>query len=396
MSAQSIAAQLREANETSTPLSIQGGSTLHGMGSPARAQKCISTASLKAMIAHEYHDLTCSAQAGITLAAFGAALAEHGQFVPLDAPLRTKATIGGTMASGWLGPRRHFYGRARDFAIGSQVALADGTIASAGGMVVKNVSGYDITKLYIGSFGTLCVITQMNFKTLPLPAARRMMTAPLPENTRERALAQLAQLPFEPAVALCVEGFRKHIDGEDSVDGRILIMLEGTQRLIDRATREVRSSLGRAGVPETSIADTGIEQMFERVLAAPVLSLPQRSLTFRSLGLPETATQRAVGIRDAANARELFTDVLTDVMNGDVFVRVSERDARAFAQKIEECCDAVRALDPRSVVVAGDAPIRESIDAWGEPPPAIGKMREIKARFDPNGILNPGRFAGGI
>ncbi|MFN2449344.1 MAG: FAD-binding oxidoreductase [Candidatus Baltobacteraceae bacterium] len=391
-----LSAKLRECNESRTPVNIEGGATLRGMGAARTAATGISTATLDAFITHEVHDLTCSVQAGMTLQAFSQTLAQAGQFVPLDAPLRGKATVGGTLSAGWLGPRRHYYGRLRDFAIGSQVILADGTIANAGGMVVKNVSGYDMTKLYIGSFGTLALVTQFNFKTLPLPRARRVLIAALPESTRERATTQVTQLAAAPAAALCVEGFRKSIEGEDGVDGRLFLLLEGTQRSIDRSTREIRSALGRAGVPETAITDTGADRLFERLLDAALLSTAGRTLTYRSLGTPESAPARARALRDAANAEALYTDVLLDIMNGDVFVRVSERESRAFAQKIEVCHDAIRAVDPRSVIVAGEAPIRESLDPWGAPPRAIAQMRDLKARFDPNGILNPGRFTGGI
>jgi glycolate oxidase FAD binding subunit len=348
------------------------------------------------MIAHEAHDLTCSVRAGMTLARLSAELGKHGQFVPVDAPLRRTATIGGTMAAGWLGPRRHYYGRARDFAIGSQVVLADGTIANAGGMVVKNVSGYDMSKLYVGSFGTLAVITQLNFKTLPVPQRSRALLARLPEGTRARAITQVSALPVAPAAACCIEGFRKSIDGEDGVDGRLFILLEGSEGLVDRATRDVRSALGRAGVPETIIIDAGAGELLERVLDAQIASLGERSITYRSLGTPESVELRAAALRDAANKHEIFTDVLFDVMNGDVFLRVSERDSRAFAEKVEACDDDLRAIDPRSIIVAGDAPIRASIDPWGALPAAIEKMRAMKATFDPKNTLNHGRFVGGI
>lgn len=392
-----LAESIKRCNDEGLAVTIEGGKTLHAMGStPRRADMAISTVKLNELLAHEFQDLTCSLRAGITLANLAENLAQHGQFVPIDAPLRRKATVGGTMAAGWLGPRRHLYGRARDFVIGSQVVLADGTIASAGGMVVKNVSGYDMSKLYIGSFGTLGVMTQLNFKTLPLPRRRRTLIAKLPERTRPKTVAQIAALSVTPAAAYCIEGFRKTVDGEDGVDGRLFLLLEGSEALVDRATRDLRSELGRAGIPETTILDAGAAESYERLVDAQIATLGERSITYRSLGMPETVEQRATVLRDAANRHELFTDVLFDIMNGDVFVRVSERDSRAFAEKIEACDDDIRALDPHSVIVAGEAPIRSSLHAWGAQPKAIEKMRAMKARFDPKATLNPGRFVGGI
>ncbi len=384
-------------NSEGKTIEIQGGNTLRAFGAaPAKADVVVSTTGLNALLAHEFHDLTCSTQGGLRLTTFADQLAKHGQFVPIDVPLRKKATVGGALASGWLSPRRHLYGRARDFVIGSQVMLADGTLVHAGGMVVKNVSGYDMSKLYVGSFGTLGIITQLNFKTLPQPQHRRALIAKLPERTRERAVTQVAASAVPPAAAFCVEGFRKSIDGEDGVDGRIVLLLEGSESLVDRGTRELRSALGRAGVPETAIIDTGAWESFERVLDASITSLGERSITYRALGLAGDALDTGTQLRDAANEHELFTDVLIDIMNGDVFVRVSERDSRVFAEKIEACDDAIRKIAPRSVIAAGDAPIRESLNAWGEDPPGIAKMRALKARFDPNGTFNRGRFAGGL
>ncbi len=396
-SVEELAATLAECNSERTAVSVSGGDTLHAAGAALERDAVrLSTLRLDALIVHEFHDLTCAVQAGMRVAAFEAHLEAHGQFVPLDAPLRNDATVGGTIAAGWLGARRHLYGRARDLLIGTQVVLADGTVANAGGMVVKNVTGYDMSKLYAGSFGTLGVLTRVNFKTLPLPQCRRALIAPLPEGSRTRAIAQIAAMNVTPAATFCLEGFRKTVSGEDDVDGRIFILLEGSQSLVDRATLEARSSLGRAGVPRTTVVDSGALERFQSCLDACIAPLGERSLTFRVLGDPATAEERATALRDAAHRHELFTDLLFDVMNGDVYLRLSERDRRAFAEKIESADEGLRAVAPRRAIVSGDAPIRTALDPWGLPPESIEKMRALKAQFDPNRILNPGRFVGGI
>lgn len=392
-----LAALLSRCDREGLAVSITGGNTLAGMGNPPAAFHVqLSTLRMHGMIAHEFADLTCAVRAGTTLAAFADRLAKKGQFVPLDAPLAGKATVGGTIAASWPSPRRHLYGRSRDFVIGSDVVLADGTIAHAGGMVVKNVSGYDMSKLYAGSFGTLAVITQLNFKALPVPPSRRALIAKLPEGSRSRVAALIPELPVTPALACCVEGFRKLIDGQDGIDGRILLLLEGSAQIIERATLEIRSTLGRAGVPDTLIVDSGAEQAFQRILDAQVAVVGERSVTYRSSGWPEDVETRATSLRDAANRRSLFTDVLFDVLNGDVYLRVSDRDSRAFAEKIESADGDISAIDPARVIVAGDAPIRAALRGWGAAPAALEKMRAVKQRFDPNGTLNPGRFVGAI
>ena len=161
--------------------------------------------------------------------------------------------------------------------------LADGTLAHAGGMVVKNVSGYDMSQTLHRISGNARRYHRLNFKTLPLPPCRRALLARLPENTRSRAVAQLDGTAGQPAAAFCIEGFRKSIDGEDGVDGRLFVLLEGSEALLDRATRDARSALGRAGVPETVILDGGAGKSFDRVLDACVESTGERpSPTARS------------------------------------------------------------------------------------------------------------------
>lgn len=387
---------VRTHHDDAQPLCISGGNTLRGMGNVTPPGAGLTTTGLNALIAHEAHDLTCAAQAGMRLRDFLHELAACGQFVPLDAPLPAQATIGGTLAAGWLGARRHLYGKARDFVIGCEAVLADGSLARAGGMVVKNVTGYDMNKLYIGSFGTLGILTRLNFKTIPLPQKRRCIIAALPEGVRTRAVAQITSLSSPPAAAFCVEGYRSTIDGEDGIDGRLLIFLEGTLRSTEAATREVRSAIGRAGVPQAAILDAGAAESYERVLGAMIAVLGERSMTYRSLGLPSNTLERATALRDACHTHRLFTEVIGDVLNGDIFLRVSDRDAPGFASKIENCDDDLRRIDPRRVVIAGTARIRAAVEPWGELPAAFPTMLRIKQRFDPKGILNPGRFVGGI
>lgn len=378
-------------------LLIVGGDTLRGMGfPPERADVTVETTALADLVAYEPADLTVAAGSGMPVRTLINLLSAHRQFVPLDPPHPQQASVGGTLAAGWLGPRRHVYGRPRDYVIGSTVVLADGTIARAGGMVVKNVAGYDMSRLYVGSFGTLGVLVRVNFKTLALPERSRAFLAPLPERTRERAFAHLRALPVPPAAVFWIDGFHQSIDGDEGDDGRLLVLLEASDALAERATRDLRSALGGAGVPQTRVIDAGAREAFERTVDAYVANLGERSVTYRLYPFPAASEAVAASLRELSRQFELRCETIVDVMNGDVVVRVSDLDMRALGAKIERFDDALHDAHPRAQVVASDHPHRAYLRVWGETPAAIEKMRSLKARFDPNRTLNPGRFVGGI
>src|SRR5262249_20068997 len=157
-----------------------------------------------------------------------------------------------------------------------------------------NVAGYDMSRLYVGSFGTLAVLAQANLKTLPLPQHARLFLAKLPEGTRSRAIAQCRSLAIAPSAAFWIAGFHRAIDGDDGPEGRLVILLEGSDALIERATRDLRSAIGRAGVPETRITDAGARESFARVVDAYVANVTERSMTYRLPASPEDAEARAL------------------------------------------------------------------------------------------------------
>jgi glycolate oxidase FAD binding subunit len=396
-SIEALAEALRACDASGRAAVLFGGRTLQGLGHvPERYDVAIDCTRLGAVIEHEPRDLTIAVGGGCTVAAFDAALAACGQFVPLDAPRGAIATVGGTLASGWAGPRRARYGAPREFLIGTTVVLADGTIAKAGGMVVKNSTGYDLSKLYVGSLGTLAAIVRANFRTLPRPQTRRLALAPLPEGTRSRTIAHIASLGMEPSAALIVNGFSKSVDGADGLDGRLLLLLEGSQDAVDAATRDVRSALGAAGVPETRLLDRGASESFSRLLDAYVETLGTRSVTFRSAGLASDATPRIDAFARLASANSLTLETIEDVRSGDVVARLSTRLAGELSSRVTAFDAQRRTALAGARIVAAPEKLRAKLDAWGEPPSSLPAMRALKARFDPHGTLAPGRFVGGL
>jgi glycolate oxidase FAD binding subunit len=376
---------------------VVGGSTLQSIGNaPRRCDVALHTSNLRGIREYDPRDMTAGIDAGTTLAEIARVLGEHGQWIPFDAPLPARATVGGTLAAGWAGPRRAVYGRPRDLVLGTTIALTDGTLARAGGMVVKNVTGYDMSKLYVGSLGTLGLIVRANFKTLPRPPVRRLAIAPIAGDQRDRTIAAIGGLAIEPSAALALDGFAR-VARYPGAALRLVLLFEGSEAVVERGTRDVRSALGKAGVAETLLLDgDAADQAFAETLDAYVEGTGERTLTYRTTGLPSTAWARTRVAEALAREHGLGAESIADLRTGDAILRFSARTVAAFAAGLPAFDADVRRAFERSTVLAGGAQLRASIDAWGAAPSTIATMRAIKAHFDPTGILAPGRYVGAI
>ncbi len=393
-----VANSLAAAAEAGAAVVAFGGATLQSLGNaPRRYDIALSLRRLDRIVQYDPRDLTIGIEAGTTLANVDRALAQAHQFIPFDAPQPQRATVGGTLAAGWAGPRRAVYGHLRDLLIGSTVALTDGTLASAGGMVVKNVTGYDMSKVYVGSLGTLGTIVRANFKALPRPAAMRLAIAPLTDDVRERMLAALEHLAIEPTAALIVDGFFEHIPRIGDEDSRLLVLFEGSGPAIDRATRDVRSALGKCGIADTILHDgPAAANVFQAAVDAYIEPLDDRSITYRGTGLPSTLWARATEAFDIVRAAGAGCDFIADIRTGDVIVRIAAATLRETAQRLAEIDARLRTAFPALAILAGEPTLRAQVDAWGSPPATLETLRTIKQRFDPSGTLAPGRYVGGL
>jgi glycolate oxidase FAD binding subunit len=374
-----------------------GGSTLQSIGNaPQRCDVALHTRKLRGIRDYDPRDMTAGIDAGTTLAEVARVLAEHGQWIPFDAPLPARATVGGTLAAGWAGPRRAVYGRPRDLVLGSTIALTDGTLARAGGMVVKNVTGYDMSKLYVGSLGTLGLIVRANFKALPRPPVRRMAIAPVAGDKRDRTMAAIGGLAIEPTAALVVDGFAR-VATYPGAPLRLVLFFEGSDAVVERGTRDARSALGRAGIAETLLVDgDAADQTFAQLIDAYVDAPGQRTLTYRTTGLPGSAWARTRMAEVLAHEHGITFESIADLRTGDAILKFSTHTIASFAGKIGAFDAGVRRTFDRATVLAGAPSLRAAIDAWGSVPSTIATMRAIKAHFDPAGILAPGRYVGAI
>src|SRR3989441_2420336 len=241
-----LAEILRLSNEAGLAVIPRGGGTKLGWGnSPARAGLILSTARLTEVIEHAWADLTVSVGAGCTIQRLQETLAQHGQRLALDPLWPEKATVGGILSTNDSGALRLRFGSLRDLIIGVTIALPDGTLASSGGKVVKNVAGYDLPKLVTGAFGTLGVITRAVFRLHPLPHHTRSfsISTPHPEGTQKLALAiQDSKLAHT--------SLQSHFSGDAPPTSDILF--EGTEAGLDAQTAQLRTLCRSAQIPEAS------------------------------------------------------------------------------------------------------------------------------------------------
>src|SRR5205814_967754 len=235
-----VAAVITQAAEAGVPVVPWGGGSAIGVGAPpARAGLVLVLTRLDALVEHEPGDLTATAQAGITIAALQAALRARGQWLSLDPSDAARATLGGVLAANASGPRRHLYGTARDLLIGVTVVTADGAVIHGGGKVVKNVAGYDLPKLFVGSFGTLGVIAEATFKLAPLPAFTRTLRAQFPSHAS--ALNVMLPIWRWPVLPNAMELMDPLATQQESDTFTLLLQLAGSRQVLERQTREAEA-----------------------------------------------------------------------------------------------------------------------------------------------------------
>jgi glycolate oxidase FAD binding subunit len=367
---EAAAAALASATAAGQPVRIIGAGSKLGWGNPEQPGEAaveLHTTGLDQIVEHNAGDLTAIVQAGVPLAVAQRTFAAAGQMLALDPPHDPSPTIGGVVATGDSGPLRHRYGTPRDLVIGATVALSDGTIASAGGKVIKNVAGYDLAKLFSGSFGTLGLILSISVRLHPLHEdSCTAVGATGDADTLKRAAVALAAFPAEfEALDIAWCGGR----------GGVLARCAGAEsaRRAQRAAHE--------------ISELGLEQV-------DVIE-PDGQLWERQRAGQRSADQVLVRVAAAPSA---LADVLRAADRGEATVVGRVALGQSFMQLAPEGVAGLRERLPAgAVAVVFDAPAGAELDRWGPVPgPALDLMHRVKRRFDPAGTCNPGLFVGGI
>jgi glycolate oxidase FAD binding subunit len=377
---QQIAQILRFARANGLVLMPTGGGTKLGWGNPVVPEIALSLQRMNVLRDHAWQDMTCTVEAGCSWAAMQTELRRHGQMVALDPLWPDRATVGGVIASNDSGPLRLKFGGLRDLIIGMTIVLADGTIAKSGGKVVKNVAGYDLHKLITGSFGTLGVIAEVTFRLHPVEQNVRTWSVMAPGTATPGFFTEpLRALMDKPMTPSCVQ-LRASKD-ECSLDIRIA----GSPECLEEYSHRIQNLCAEGALSE---AGEDVWQARQRLFdggAAIVIkvSLLPSEVCLVSSELKKWATTEGHEIDVVAQARGLMT----------VALKSAPDEAIGFIERLRK---RVAPSGGSAIVLQTPGSLRGKVNVWGPDPNALDLMREIKQRFDPERILNPGRFVGGI
>jgi len=370
--AQQIAAILRLAREHRLAVTPTGAGTKLDWGNPVAPRIYLVLNRLNAVREHSWQDMTCSVEAGCTWTAMQSQLAQHGQMVALDPLWPTLTTVGGIAATNEGGSLRIRYGGLRDLIIGMTVVLADGTIAKTGGKVVKNVAGYDLHKLMIGSFGTLGIIADINFRLHPLETQSRTWTA---EAAAPSDFADSLGALFDSYII--PSGLQLRVDaGRCAIDIRV----SATPACLDDHAAQLTKFFAPISIHVSSESVWQARQSLFDLSGVIVLKaslLPSRICPILSQLREWSATEHA----------EL---TVVAQCNGlaNIALKAAPDAVSSILNRLRQQCNSVVALQRSHQLL--------SFDVWGFNSTALPLMREIKHRFDSERILNPGRFVGNI
>ncbi len=393
-----VAEALREAARSGWAVVPWGSGAHQGFGHlPARYDLALDLTRLARVLRHRPANLTVRVEAGIRLADLNAALAEHGQWLPLDPPFGDRATIGGILAAGLSGPLRARYGSARDLLIGIRVALADGTLIQGGGEVVKNVAGYDLPKLFHGALGTLGVIVEAAFKLWPRPKAEATWAFGFarPEDALPLTLAMLRHPGFPLAVealnARAWAALRGILPLPDDPDARIWVLVRagGWPAPVERLGRDALAAAERARVRERLATETA-SALWSRV---PSIGIVADAEAGEALGvrLGLLPAQLAEGIAALEGAAGIPVTWRAHGTVGLIYAR-----AEGPPDALQRWAEAVRsfalARGGHFTILGGPEPVKRALGLWAPLRPEVAVMRRLKAQLDPEGRLNPGRL----
>ena len=359
------------------------GSKLDWGGLVEGVNIAVSTARLNRLVEHAVGDLTVTAAAGMKFADLQAVLGAAGQFLPIDPAYPQQATLGGIVATADTGSLRHRYRGVRDLLLGMTFVRSDGKIAVAGGRVVKNVAGYDMMKLFTGSYGTLGIISQVTFRVYPLPESSGTVIL----TGEAGALAQAAQILLSSALTpTAVDLLSPDLVtklGLGKGTGLIVRFQSIAESVQQQSARllEVGEKLGLQG---TKCSENDEHQLWQR-LPETMWNCNTKSAIFCKIGIRPSEAVTFIN-------QLPIQDALIHAGSGLGVLRFETATAETLLQVRQKC----EAKGGFLTVLVAPTDIKQELDVWGYTGSAIDVMGRIKQQFDPENILSPNRFLSGI
>jgi glycolate oxidase FAD binding subunit len=391
---QEVAAAMKRASDERRSMVIRGAGTKIDWGRPAaRVDVVLDMRRLNRVLAHPHGDLTATVEAGATLREVNDALSRVGQGLPLDPSFADDATIGGILATNDSGPLRHHYGAPRDLVLGVQLATTDGVLTKAGGQVVKNVAGYDLSKLVAGSFGSLAAIVSATFKLSPIPEASKTMRvavadeAALGQAVRTVMASQLEPIAFEVHVRSTQSahpstgsGRALMVSQSNHADSAFNVLLRFASLPIVVDAQVASASDALKGVAtSSSVVDGDAERTLWRAHATQMWDSP--GAIVRASWLP-------AGIAAVLGDLPAGAEMIGRAGIGAGLVRIDGDDAEQ-ARVIGQLRHSPHLGNV--VVMRGSAGLKALVDVWGPQGDRQRLLSSMKRAFDPNGVLNAGR-----
>jgi glycolate oxidase FAD binding subunit len=388
------------------------GSKMKMGGIPKKVDIVLSTRRLNRITDRDCENLTLSAESGLTLGEVQQGLAKVGKgyFLPLDPPFTDQATLGGIVATNSSGPKRLLYGSARDMMIGAKAVFPNGDIVVSGGKTVKNVSGYDMCKLLIGSYGTLGILCEMTFKLLPLPekeATLGLSFAALEDAddfVRELRGGQLIPSSIEILNGLAVQKMKSSISMPPNGNYLVAVGLEGVAESIDRQVSEMSEMGKKHGTLEAVTLDAEKHQTFWvalRDFSSRLTDEDSNVISMKSNFLISKCGDILGSYEKIARGLGIHCAFISHAGNGILYSHVLP--GKSIRSKVDSFVELIEKLTAEAaknggglVVESSPPSIKKKVDVWGQSRSDYLVVRRLKEQIDPAGILNIGRFVGGI
>ncbi|TYR79450.1 FAD-binding oxidoreductase [Priestia megaterium] len=401
-SEEEISSILKYANENGKKISVIGGGTKRGFGGLVEsADILLSLSNYKGIVEHTAGDMTVTVKAGTLFEELQEYLAKHNQQVSLDPPWHTYATIGGVIAANESGPKRLGYGSARDVVIGMKLVYPDGTVIRSGGKVVKNVAGYDMNKLFIGSMGTLAVISEITLKLCPLAKFESLALVAFPKEDLQEIrtfVTTLLDSMMEPvALELLNSSLSQKLTNQPSYTLAISFEdVESAVRYQENFIKSIKPLNAEITVLQQQAARMFWNEFYQLGANGAVPSINKETEATLKIGVTNFDVLNVIKeSEEFRQSHQVEIDAHGGLGHGlcQIYIKGASESIISVISKMRH---SVASLGGYVVVKHLPFVLRQKVSVWGEPPAHFCLLEGIKSKVDPNRVLNDKRFVGGI